>query len=66
MGASSAHPDGVQMLMVDGSARVVRPSIEEHVWRRYATVNDGGSTPGQGPSAPQPASDAASKAEPSD
>lgn len=38
MGASSAHVSGVNVLMLDGSARIVAPTIDLAVWRAMGTV----------------------------
>lgn len=37
----SYHPDGVQCLFGDGSARFVQQSIDGHVWRALGTVAGG-------------------------
>lgn len=38
MAASSAHVRGVNLLMLDGSAKVVATSISPVVWRAYGTI----------------------------
>ena len=38
MGASSSHPNRVNVLMLDGSLRGVTPSISPEVWRGMATI----------------------------
>jgi hypothetical protein len=38
MGASSAHVAGLNLLMLDGSARVVTPTIAPEVWRAYGSI----------------------------
>ncbi len=38
MGASSAHPDGVNVLVLDGSVRTFTPTIETKIWREWAAV----------------------------
>jgi prepilin-type processing-associated H-X9-DG protein len=38
MGASSAHVGGVNVLMLDGSARLVAPSIDADVWRAMGSI----------------------------
>lgn len=38
MGASSAHVGGVNVLMLDGSARLVAPSIHADVWRAMGSI----------------------------
>jgi prepilin-type processing-associated H-X9-DG protein len=48
MGASSAHPRGVNLLLLDGSVTVVRPAIDPKIWREYAKLGPsepGGLTP---------------------
>nr|WP_303652499.1 DUF1559 domain-containing protein [Paludisphaera mucosa] len=44
--ASSAHVQGLNLLMLDGSARVVTPSVAPEVWRAYGSV---GPEPAQPP-----------------
>jgi prepilin-type processing-associated H-X9-DG protein len=39
MGASSGHDRGVNLLLLDGSVTVVRPSIDPKVWREFARIN---------------------------
>jgi hypothetical protein len=43
MGASSAHVRGLNLLMLDGSAKVIAPSISPEVWQAYGTI--GAETP---------------------
>ena len=38
MGASSSHVRGLNMLMLDGSARIVAPSIDPAVWTAFGTL----------------------------
>jgi hypothetical protein len=38
MGASSGHVRGVNLLLLDGSVTLVRPSIDGKVWREYARI----------------------------
>ena len=38
MGASSGHVAGLNLLMLDGSARVVTPTIAPEVWRAYGSI----------------------------
>ncbi|WP_165073596.1 DUF1559 family PulG-like putative transporter [Paludisphaera rhizosphaerae] len=38
MSASSSHVAGLNLLMLDGSARVVTPSIAPEVWRAYGSI----------------------------
>jgi len=40
MGASSGHSRGVNLLMLDGSVKLVLPSIDSKVWRNFAAVAD--------------------------
>ena len=40
MGASSGHSRGVNLLMLDGSVKLVQPSIDSKVWRNFAAVAD--------------------------
>lgn len=40
MGASSGHSRGVNLLMLDGSVRLVQPSIDSKVWKELAAVAD--------------------------
>ena len=40
MGASSGHSRGVNLLMLDGSVKLVVPSIAAKVWRDFAAVAD--------------------------
>ena len=39
MGASSGHVRGVNMLLLDGSVTVVRPTIDPKVWKEFARIN---------------------------
>lgn len=45
MGASSGHIGGVNVLMLDGAARVVTPSIDEHIWKSLATTSSTEASP---------------------
>jgi hypothetical protein len=45
MGASSGHNRGVNLLMLDGTVKLVQPSIDSKVWRRFAVVADPPSRP---------------------
>ena len=38
MGASSGHSRGVNLLMLDGSVKLVQPSIDSKVWRNFAAI----------------------------
>lgn len=38
IGASSGHIGGVNLLLLDGSVSLIRPSINLKVWRDYATI----------------------------
>ena len=40
IGASSGHVGGVNLLLLDGSVTVIRPSINPKVWRDYATIGE--------------------------
>ncbi len=40
MGASSGHPDGVHVLLLDGSLKAIRPSVAPEVWKSLATVGE--------------------------
>lgn len=40
MGASSGHSRGVNLLMLDGSVKLVQPSIDSKVWRTFAAIAD--------------------------
>ena len=40
MGASSGHVRGVNLLMLDGSVKLVVPTIDPVVWREFATLRD--------------------------
>src|SRR5271157_3869422 len=40
MGASSGHSRGVNLLMLDGSVKLVLPSIDSKVWRNFAALAD--------------------------
>ncbi|HMF36828.1 MAG TPA: DUF1559 domain-containing protein [Isosphaeraceae bacterium] len=40
MGASSGHSRGVNLLMLDGSVKLVLPSIDSQVWRNFAALAD--------------------------
>ena len=40
MGASSGHNRGVNLLMLDGSVKIVLPSIDSKIWRGFAAVGD--------------------------
>ncbi|WP_165245924.1 DUF1559 family PulG-like putative transporter [Paludisphaera soli] len=55
MGASSAHVRGVNMLMLDGSAKLVAPTISHEVWQAYGTIGPQTSTPSESdpPQAPR-------------
>lgn len=41
IGASSAHPNHVNVLMLDGSAKPWRTSVDLNVWQRLGNFNDG-------------------------
>jgi hypothetical protein len=38
MGASSGHPDGVNVLVFDGSVRTFTSAVDAKIWRAWATV----------------------------
>jgi Protein of unknown function (DUF1559) len=38
MGASSGHTRGINLLLLDGSVTLVRPSIDLKVWREFANI----------------------------
>jgi type II secretory pathway pseudopilin PulG len=38
MGSSSGHVRGVNLLLLDGSVTLVRPSIDQKIWRELATI----------------------------
>ncbi len=38
IGASSGHPRGVHVLLLDGSVPLIRASIDLRVWRAFATL----------------------------
>ena len=38
MGASSGHVGGVNLLLLDGSVSLIRPSINPKIWRDYAAI----------------------------
>jgi hypothetical protein len=40
MGASSGHSRGVNLLMLDGTVKLVLPSIDPNLWREFAVVAD--------------------------
>jgi type II secretory pathway pseudopilin PulG len=40
MGASSGHSRGVDLLMLDGSVKLVLPSIDSQVWTNFAAIAD--------------------------
>jgi prepilin-type processing-associated H-X9-DG protein len=42
LGASSDHAEGVNVLMLDGSLRTYRPSVEPNVWRALGTIGGTG------------------------
>ncbi|MHC5544417.1 H-X9-DG-CTERM domain-containing protein, partial [Singulisphaera rosea] len=39
IGASSGHPDGVNVLNFDGSVKVYTPRVSPKIWRDLATPN---------------------------
>jgi hypothetical protein len=39
MSASSGHVRGINMLLLDGSVNLVRPTIATNVWREFARIN---------------------------
>jgi hypothetical protein len=41
MGASSGHVRGVNLLMMDGSVKLLVPSIDPTVWREFASISTG-------------------------
>lgn len=45
IGSSSAHPDGVHVLWLDGRAGPIRSSIDQAVWQSLATVGSPAPTP---------------------
>ena len=40
MGASSAHPEGVHVLMLDGAVRTYRPTVSPDIWKTLARIGD--------------------------
>lgn len=40
MGASSGHVEGVNVLILDGSVRTVRPTVALAIWKALATIGD--------------------------
>jgi len=48
VGASSGHVRGVNVLMLDGSAKVVAPSIDLGVWRAYGSIGPEETSPPRG------------------
>jgi hypothetical protein len=44
MGASSGHVRGVNLLLLDGSASIIRPSIDQKVWKELARIGPAQST----------------------
>ena len=38
IGASSAHPEGVHLLMIDGSVKQYRPTVDHAIWRGLANT----------------------------
>jgi hypothetical protein len=45
MGASSGHVRGVNLLMLDGTVKLVSPTIDPKVWKEFADVKDSESHP---------------------
>ena len=45
MGASSGHDRGVNLLMLDGSVKLVQPTIAPPVWRELASLPSLGENP---------------------
>jgi hypothetical protein len=39
MGASSGHTRGVHLLLLDGTVTLVRPEINQKIWREFARLN---------------------------
>ena len=44
MGASSGHPNGVNVLILDGSVRTYTPQVDLKIWRELATTQTAAST----------------------
>lgn len=40
LGASSEHPEGVHVLLLDGSLRTYKPSVAPAIWRALGTVGE--------------------------
>lgn len=40
LGASSDHPEGFHVLLLDGSLRTCRPSIDPGIWRSLGTIGE--------------------------
>ena len=40
MGSSSGHVRGVNLLMLDGSVKLVLPTIDPVIWKEFATIRD--------------------------
>jgi len=45
LGASSGHTAGVNLLLLDGSLRTIRPTIDLKVWRDFGTIGSPKPTP---------------------
>lgn len=45
MGASSGHTAGVNLLLLDGSLRTIRPTVDSKIWRGFGTIDSARSTP---------------------
>ncbi len=45
MGASSGHTRGVNLLTLDGSVKLVQPSIDPKLWRNFAAIAEPGPRP---------------------
>jgi prepilin-type processing-associated H-X9-DG protein len=45
MGASSGHARGVNLLMLDGSVKLIAPSINPVIWKEFAALPDPGARP---------------------
>jgi hypothetical protein len=42
LGASSGHVSGINLLLLDGSLRTIRSTINLKIWREFATIGSPG------------------------
>jgi hypothetical protein len=45
MGASSGHVAGVNLLLLDGSLRTIRPTVDLKIWRDFGTIGSSSPSP---------------------